>query len=213
MFETSAQAIDKADRVDSFKQMVETLESQMPGIDARLKNYQGVLLRYSENVHISGEMIDALKKTIWYDKIFPLDKIEKLANELKTPEGSPRDCLEISSKDLEWPPKELPKYARYLHAAIGCVTESAELIGRLIHTIYTGKPIDKTNIIEELGDQLFYIQMMGNVIGVDLYEIMRVNQAKLAKRYGEKLQFSSEAAINRDHEKERQVMESEHQQQ
>lgn len=194
------------DQVKSFQQMVQTLESQMEGIDKRLKHYHELLLNYSENVFISGELIDQLKKTVWYDKIFKADLAGKLKKQLNDV-SIIRNVFDIQPGYLE----RLPAYTRHLHAAIGCVTESAELLQGLVQAVYSNKPIDKTNIIEELGDQLFYIQMMANIIGVDLYEIMRINQAKLAKRYGDKFQFTSEAAINRNHAQERVVMENEHQ--
>lgn len=198
MFETAAQAIDNQERVDSFQKMVQTLESQMEGIDERMKKRIDWLREVFFALIQRGNELDQLKKNIWYNKGIPYAAID-----LKSLLVCPVDGYE----------ERAIKYARHLHAAIGMMTESAELIETLFKTIYFDQPLDKINVVEELGDHQFYNQMMMNILNVDIYEVMRVNQVKLAKRYGEKLQFSSDAAINRDHEKERQVMESEHQQQ
>jgi hypothetical protein len=198
MFETAPQAIDNQERVDSFQKMVQTLESQMEGIDERMKKridwLRGVFFALIQH----GNDLDQLKKNIWYNKEIQYGVVN---SELLL--ACPVDGYE----------ERAVKHARHMHAAIGMLTESVELIETLFKTIYLNQSFDKVNVVEELGDQQFYNQMFMNVIGVDIYEVMRVNQSKLAKRYGEKLQFSSDAAINRDHEKERQVMESEHQQQ
>lgn len=198
MFETAAQSIDNQERVDSFQKMVQTLESQMEGIDERIKEKILYLKSVFHVLADHGNYLDQLKKHIWYNKEINYGAFDHTTFSLSATPGFKDRAVE---------------YSRHLHAAIGMLTESVELIETLFKTIYLDQPFDKVNVVEELGDHQFYNQMMMNILNVDIYEVMRVNQAKLSKRYGEKLQFSSDAAINRDHEKERQVMESEHQQQ
>lgn len=94
---------------------------------------------------------------------------------------------------------------RLLHAAIGMCTESGEFIDQLKKHIFYGKPLDKVNLKEELGDMLFYIGIAMDELGTDFDTEQRKNIAKLKARYGDK--FSSEAAINRDLDTEREILE------
>jgi NTP pyrophosphatase (non-canonical NTP hydrolase) len=93
---------------------------------------------------------------------------------------------------------------RLLHAAMGCVTEAGELMDQMKKVLAYGKELDNTNIIEELGDMLWYVQLACNVLGITLFDVMKVNSAKLHKRYPDK--FTRQAALNRDLDAERQVL-------
>ena len=82
------------------------------------------------------------------------------------------------------------------HAVMGVAGEAGELIDAIKkHTIY-GKPLDRENIIEELGDLRFYIQAMQNVLGISESDILQHNTDKLAKRY-RGLRYTDQAAIER----------------
>jgi NTP pyrophosphatase (non-canonical NTP hydrolase) len=95
---------------------------------------------------------------------------------------------------------------RLLHAAIGMCTESGEFIDQLKKAIFYGKPLDRVNLKEELQDTLYYIGVAMDELGTDFDTEQKKNIEKLRARYGNK--FSSEAAINRDLENERKVLES-----
>lgn len=94
---------------------------------------------------------------------------------------------------------------RLMHAMIGMATESGEIQDQLKKHIFYGKPLDRTNLVEELGDLMWYIGVMSSELGVDLEEIMEKNIAKLKKRYGEK--FTEAAALTRDLDAERKILE------
>ena len=82
------------------------------------------------------------------------------------------------------------------HAVLGVAGEAGELVDAIKkHTIY-GKPLDRANIIEELGDLRFYIQAMQNVLGITESEVLQANADKLSKRY-RGLKYSDKAAIER----------------
>lgn len=83
-----------------------------------------------------------------------------------------------------------------MHAAIGISGESGELIDAVKkHWVY-GKELDVENVKEELGDLMFYIQAMANLMGFNLQNILQINADKLAKRYVG-LKYSDQAAIAR----------------
>lgn len=94
---------------------------------------------------------------------------------------------------------------RMLHGAIGLSTEAGEVLDILKKSVYYGRGIDRTKVIDELGDCLFYIQMMLNQVGVDMFEVLRVNVAKLDERYQGK--FNALKANNRDVEAEKRAQE------
>lgn len=72
---------------------------------------------------------------------------------------------------------------RLVHAAVGVSGEAGELLDAVKkHWIY-GKPLDVANLIEEVGDALFYLQALATEAGFTLDDAMRQNVIKLSKRY------------------------------
>ena len=94
---------------------------------------------------------------------------------------------------------------RLLHAAIGMQTESAEFSDQLKKHIFYGKPLDKVNLQEEIGDLLYYIAIALDTLGSSFeVEMLRVVK-KLKVRYPHK--FSNELAASRRLEEERSALE------
>lgn len=84
---------------------------------------------------------------------------------------------------------------RMVHAALGIATEAGE-IGTTIKAYWIyGKPLDVTNLIEEVGDLLFYVQALANEAGFTLEDCMEANVEKLILRYPDG--YSDQAAIER----------------
>ena len=77
----------------------------------------------------------------------------------------------------------VPKKASALHMAIGISGESGELLDAIKKWVIYGKPLDVENVIEELGDILFYIQGLQNDLGLTREAIIAENIKKLNKRY------------------------------
>lgn len=70
-----------------------------------------------------------------------------------------------------------------LHMAVGISGEAGELLDAIKKVWVYNKTLDIENVREELGDLLFYIQGMANLIGTDLEELIKGNMEKLKKRY------------------------------
>lgn len=83
-----------------------------------------------------------------------------------------------------------------MHAAIGISGEAGELLDAVKKTWVYGKPLDLANVKEEIGDILFYVTAMMNLLGLDENEIVYENVQKLEARYPG-LTYSNEAAIAR----------------
>lgn len=94
---------------------------------------------------------------------------------------------------------------RILHAAIGCVTESGELLDALKKQIFYGRELDTVNVKEEAGDILWYLAILFDELGTDFEtESTRVIN-KLKTRFPDK--FTEETVYNRDLETERKSLE------
>lgn len=95
---------------------------------------------------------------------------------------------------------------RVLHAAMGLVTESAELMDALKKSTYYGKDLDIVNVKEEAGDILWYLAILFDAVGTDFEtEMCRVIN-KLQARFPDK--FTEDKAFNRDLKTERNILES-----
>lgn len=94
---------------------------------------------------------------------------------------------------------------RLLHAAMGLCTESGEFMDMLKKHILYGKPIDAPNLKEELGDLEWYIALAIEELNTTFGIIFETNIAKLRARYPNK--FTEQDALNRNLNKERQILE------
>lgn len=80
--------------------------------------------------------------------------------------------------------KVLPrKIDDVLHAGLGIGTEAGEIQSTVKKAWVYEQTLNEENIHEELGDLMFYVQHMCNVLGWTLEEVMRANIDKLTKRY------------------------------
>jgi NTP pyrophosphatase (non-canonical NTP hydrolase) len=86
-----------------------------------------------------------------------------------------------------------PAQADLLHMSIGVSGEAGELLDAVKKHVIYQKPIDRENVVEELGDLKFYIQGIQNNLGISDEEVEAHNRKKLSARY-DKLTYSNEAA-------------------
>lgn len=95
--------------------------------------------------------------------------------------------------------------SRLIHYVLGVGTESGELQDAVKKWVAYGKEVDRTNVKEEIGDLMWYLSRMCDLFGFTFEEIMDINIKKLQTRYPHK--FTQDAALNRDLDKERKVLE------
>lgn len=88
------------------------------------------------------------------------------------------------------------EFNNYLLGLNGEVGELTDIIKKIK---YHGKEFDAVEIMLELGDILYYLTAMCNILGWDIYDIMLNNNAKLMDRY--KNGYSIEQSLNRIEEK------------
>lgn len=78
---------------------------------------------------------------------------------------------------------------------LGLNGECGELTDIFKKILYHGKEYDPVDILLEMGDVLYYLTAICNILGIDITEIMLNNNAKLVARY--KNGYSVEASLNR----------------
>lgn len=70
-----------------------------------------------------------------------------------------------------------------LNAAMGMNGEAGEVIDQLKKARFQGGILDRTKLIRETGDLLWYCALMAEALDVSLAEIAQINIAKLRARY------------------------------
>lgn len=80
-----------------------------------------------------------------------------------------------------------------LHMAVGVAGEAGELLDAIKKYSIYNKPLDRENVVEELGDLEFFMEGLRQRLEISREETLVHNRAKLNKRYADK-KFSNEAA-------------------
>jgi NTP pyrophosphatase (non-canonical NTP hydrolase) len=138
-----------------------------------------------------GDFIDRIKREIIYGKKMTFSEDES-------------DVLDRVDKD-DFPEVLTPWQAELLHMILGSITEPVELGIGFFDYLIGDCELDITNLKEEAGDQLWYLAGVMRLLDTTFEEEADRNIAKLKARFGDK--FSEEAALNRDLDIERNVLE------
>lgn len=81
------------------------------------------------------------------------------------------------------------------HAALGLTSEAGEVATAIKAHIIYGKPLDVENVKEELGDILWFVAFMADLISVPMEDVAQGVIDKLKKRYPD--DYSDEMALAR----------------
>lgn len=138
-----------------------------------------------EQAIIAGERADAVKKTLFYGKKLAIDSVEE----------NPQTNLSTDQINPD-----------ILHATLGLYTEATELLENILKTLHNKKNFDEVNAFEECGDVEWYLAMLYRALKRTPNEAKTANIAKLTARYPDK--FTSNHAIDRNIENERQILET-----
>jgi NTP pyrophosphatase (non-canonical NTP hydrolase) len=76
--------------------------------------------------------------------------------------------------------------------ALGLAGETGEVVDLIKKFLHHGAPLDKSKLIQELGDVRWYLEYLAMILETDMATIEAVNVAKLRGRYPDG--FSFEAA-------------------
>ena len=78
-----------------------------------------------------------------------------------------------------------PADCHAVHMAMGISGESGELLDAIKKAVIYRKPLDRANVVEELGDLEFYMEGLRQGLGITREEVLEANIVKLRKRYGD----------------------------
>lgn len=93
------------------------------------------------------------------------------------------------------------------HGITGLVTESGDLSDLMKKIKFYKIQVARIKFLDELADNFHYFIMCLNALGVKLEDLMRLNMTKLRTRSPNG--FDVESAVNKNKEKEREVIEGE----
>lgn len=131
-----------------------------------------------EDVIVSIAALDRLKKTLFYGR----DGVAHNGPAWQVPYLIPGN--EQASINL-------------LHCVIGLATEAGELLEGITEQLFdTGEAVDRVNMVEEVGDGLWYMAGILKASGFTFGEAQHRNIAKLRRRFPDK--FKEHDANNRD---------------
>lgn len=135
------------------------------------------------------DTLDRIKKALFYGR--------KLDGVLARPG---LNCRSIAAS-LPGGADDLP----LVHAVLGIAGEAGELLTALDVSLGNRSPLDAVNVVEELGDTLFFVHWIADHLGVSLDAVQRANIAKIRRRYPN--EFDACSANKRDEEAERRALE------
>jgi NTP pyrophosphatase (non-canonical NTP hydrolase) len=148
----------------------------------------------------AGEMLDCLKKKIYYKNPKKYnEKFQELSDSLKFFDT----CADRHHGEQQEEPL-IGIDPRVFHGIVGASTESAELAAALMKYITTGQ-LDGVNVQEEMADTSWYFAILNDSLDLSWEEGLVRNIAKLKARYPEK--YSDESAEVRDLDTERKILE------
>lgn len=82
--------------------------------------------------------------------------------------------------------KQLSFNEDLMHVGLGLAGEAGELADAVKKHLVYGRELDRGNVIEELGDLLWFVALGCCVMGVAMADVAQLNVDKLRKRYPDK---------------------------
>lgn len=88
-----------------------------------------------------------------------------------------------------------PEKVNLWHLATGVAGEAGELLDAIKKYVIYNKELDVTNVVEELGDLMFYMEGLMQALQISGQQCVEANIAKLGVRYAQG--YSDKAAQDR----------------
>lgn len=190
--------------MDNTAYLEESSRSVAPGIHTNFSQGEATLIKQAlMDTITAGDYCDSLKRKLFYGLEF-------------TGKGLPENTMSIERMQGSAIVEHLRQFiSRYetsnitpndlIHGIIGAAGETGELVDALTSSLLKQEPIDTVNIVEEVGDVLWYLALILRSVDSSFEEAMEKNIAKLHKRYPEK--WTQEAVLDRDLDGEREILE------
>lgn len=182
----------KAEAMDYINEAQQTKSSSYHGNMVSKEQFVGVVITAIKSL----QDLDVIKKALFYGR----ENIN-----LRFVKPGAYDCNNLEMSALSNSPHA---GIDLLHAIIGKATEAGELLEALFDAAVYGRTLDRTNVLEEVGDGFWYDAIILKVLSATFEEVQGVNIAKLRARFPDK--FTEFDANNRDLSHERNVLDAGH---
>jgi hypothetical protein len=152
--------------------------------------------------------LDAIKKSMFYGKAstrYPVNGGFEGEEDGKGNAVETCASVNVILEDSEQGELAGNKGVDVIHGILGKATEASELLEALYTAAYNGQPLDRVNLIEEVGDGFWYDGITLEAVGSNFHDAAARNNAKLKKRFPNK--FTTENAVTRDLTGEREMLE------
>ena len=93
------------------------------------------------------------------------------------------------------------------HASLGIGGEAGEVLDHVKKAAFNNRSLDHDHLVAEVGDLMWYLNLLVASLGTTWGHVLSVNVAKLEARYPD-LKFDAEHSLNRDLAAEKAAMES-----
>lgn len=94
-------------------------------------------------------------------------------------------------------PKDSTVIWTLLHASVGIGGEGGEILDHVKKVAFNGRELNSNHLVAEIGDVMWYINMMLVTLGVDWSTVLEKNIAKLETRYPD-MRYDPNRSLNRD---------------
>lgn len=126
-------------------------------------------------------------------------RLMKMTSENATPDAKAEKTAKVDMNANEYQRKAMRtathKCYDLANAALGLTGEAGEVADIIKKHLYQGHDLYPSEVIEELGDVLWYVALTCDVLHVSLDDVMRLNVEKLMKRYPDG--FDSNKSLHR----------------
>ena len=159
----------------------------------------------------AGGTADIIKRSLFYKEPVADSKVRSLQTMGKNRKLYDKINVELLLSDKPDTKSEGPVLSddkiHLIHACFGLISEAGEVLEEVIKSTLENRDMDTTNLKEEGGDFLWYLAYYLRTLKTTFEIEAQRNTDKLTARFPDK--FTSEAALNRDLDNERQVLEKE----
>lgn len=136
-------------------------------------------------------------------------RLMKMASENATPDAKAAKATKVDMNANEYQRKAMRtathKCYDLANAALGLTGEAGEVADIIKKHLYQGHDLYPSEVIEELGDVIWYVALMADYFNVTLGFVMQQNITKLKARYPEG--FDPVRSVNREEKAELLTME------
>jgi NTP pyrophosphatase (non-canonical NTP hydrolase) len=148
---------------------------------------------YNWTQMMNEELLDGLQ--------YAVKEIERLNMELNVvqellEEKTALVDTKVFENDVDRTFRKLSVIEGIMNCALGIVGEGGEVADIIKKVVYQGHDLNHVDVIDELGDVLYYVTKMAKLMDSSLDEVMTMNMMKRMKRYPNG--FNKNRSVNRD---------------